>query len=113
MGSCTINESGQVAFSASLYGTSGGSSDDRGIFRGSGVGNPTQLVREGDGAPDGNGSFLSFMAPITINDSAQVGFLANLTGTSGGITQVAHVGLLIGGARLYVPLILKRSSQVD
>ena len=102
--SLVFNNSGQAAFSAGLTGTSGGSSDNSGIFRGSG-GSITQIAREGQSAPDANGTFVFFGSP-TLNDSGQVAFRADLTGTSGGdsddsgifrgsggsITQIARKG---------------------
>jgi hypothetical protein len=101
-----FNNSGQAAFYGLLTGTSGGTNDDRGIFRGSG-GAITQIVREGQAAPDNNGTF-SEMFVQSINDSGRVLFYGDLTGTSGGssdnrgifrgsggtITQIARRGQL-------------------
>lgn len=78
-----LNNNGQVAFSSSLSGTSGGTTDDRGIFRGSGSA-VTQIAREGQSAPDGNGTFSIFTIPFRLNDSGQVAFVAGLSGTQGG-----------------------------
>jgi hypothetical protein len=80
----SLNAAGQVWFTASLVGTSGGTSDDGGIFRGDGTpGGLIQMVRKGDAAPDGNGNFSGFGNP-KLNDAGQFAFGASLTGTSGG-----------------------------
>ena len=77
------NESGQVAFLASISGTSGGDSDNEGIYLAdeSGV---TELAREGDTVPGGNGSFGDFVFLTGLNDSGEAAFNAILDGTSGG-----------------------------
>jgi len=75
-----INGSGQVAFRSTLIDTSGGNTDDSGIFRGSG-GEITQIARAGQSAPGGNGIFASFNHPL-LNDSGQAAFQADLTGTN-------------------------------
>lgn len=74
-----LNESGQVAFDATLDNTSGGSSDDTGIFRGAGGAIDT-IVREGDGVPDGVGSFSDFLNEFAINGAGKVVFSAALAG---------------------------------
>lgn len=81
----SLNNAGQVSFLAELSGTAGGNSDDTGIFLGDAISGLTQVAREGQAAPDGNGSFsdLTF-APSALNDAGQVAFLAELTGTAGG-----------------------------
>ena len=78
----TINDAGQVVFQARLAGTSEGSTDDDGIFRGDGV-TLEQLAREGEASPDGNGVFAGFLDPA-FNDAGQAAFQAFLTGTDGG-----------------------------
>jgi len=65
------NESGEAAFLAILTGTSGGTNDDSGIFRGSG-GTPVQIVREGQGAPDGNGTYRFFILGPVLLPSAHL-----------------------------------------
>lgn len=91
-----INQSGQAAFFARLSGTSGGVSDDRGLFVGDTVNGVVQVFREGQTAPDNNGSFVievsSTDRPV-LNASGQVAFFANLTGTSGGSSDNAGVFL--------------------
>ena len=81
-----LNDSGQVAFWADLNGTSGFSTDDTGIFRGSGQ-EITQIVREGQDLPDGNGRFANFGAEPALNNLGHVAFQASLAGTSGGTTD--------------------------
>ncbi len=88
-----LNDSGEVAFAASLAGTSGTLSDNYGLFRGSG-GAVTQIVRKGQPAPDGNGT-LSFFQYPAMNGAGQVAFTATLAGTSGGGDDDA--GIFIGG----------------
>ena len=100
-----LNDAGQAVFKSFLVGTSGGNSDNSGIFRGSG-GAITQVAREGQAAPDGNGTFSFFSDASALNSAGQAAFDASLTGTSGGnsddsgifrgsggvITQVAREG---------------------
>jgi hypothetical protein len=87
-----LNQAGQLAFTATLNGTSGGTSDDTGIYRGSG-GAVTQIAREGAVAPPGNGTFSSFDLPA-LNDVGQAAFFATLTGTSGGTSD--NWGIFLG-----------------
>ena len=91
-----LNNIGQVAFEGILLGTNGGSSDNGGIFRGNG-GALTQIAREGQGAPDGNGTFSSFNVP-ELNDSGQAAFRNVLIGTSGGSTDIEGIFRGSGGA---------------
>ena len=94
----SLNDSGQVAFTAGLTGTIGGNIDNEGIFRGSG-GSITQITREGQTAPDANGSFSSFsMSRGSVNDSGQIAFFAFLTGTSGGNTDDTGIFRGSGGS---------------
>jgi hypothetical protein len=83
----SMNRLGQVAFVATLNGTTGDVDDDTGIFRGTGArGSLGMIVRRGDPSPDANGTFAlldSGSAPV-INDSGQVAFIAGLSGTVGG-----------------------------
>ncbi|MBT8446577.1 MAG: hypothetical protein KJO38_05495, partial [Gammaproteobacteria bacterium] len=80
----SLNAGGQVAFqSLDMTGTSGGANDDQGVFRGSGA-EVTQIAREGQAAPDGNGAFGGFTG-VGLNTGGQVAFGSFLmTGTSGG-----------------------------
>jgi len=77
------NENGQVAFIGRISGSSGGESDNEGIYLvdESGV---TELAREGNPVPGGNGVFGNFQILSGINESGQAAFSAHLDGTSGG-----------------------------
>lgn len=82
----SFNDAGQVAFVVSLDDTSGGTNDDAGLFRGSGVGESLiQIAREGQIAPDGNGRFAIFGGQaVALNSAGQMAFLAVLDSTDGG-----------------------------
>jgi len=94
-GTPSLNDAGQAAFDAELTGTSGGTSDNRGIFRGSG-GTLTQIAREGQAAPDGNGTLSSF-GYLALNNTSQAAFDAELTGTSGGTSDNTGIFRGAGG----------------
>jgi hypothetical protein len=92
-----LNKSGQVAFSANLQGTSGGTTDNRAIFRGNG-GALTQIARAGQTAPDGNGVFSGYNFSYTsLNNTGQAAFGLDLTGTSGGTKDDSGIFLGDGG----------------
>ena len=80
------NLSGQVAFIGRISGSSGGESDNEGIYL-AGEGGIIELAREGDTVPGGNGAFGDFRLLSGINDSGQAAFSAELDGTSGGETD--------------------------
>ena len=92
-----FNDSGQAAFRGILIGTSGGNSDNLGVFRSDG-GTLTQIGREGQPAPDSNGTFSGITADISLNDSGQVAFKGLLSGTSGGSGNGQGIFLGSGGA---------------
>ncbi len=79
-----LDEGGGVAFFTTLTGTTGGSSDDAGIFRGDG----SQLVaiaRRGDVTPGGNGRLLDIDASsLVLDDLGQVLFTSTITGAQNG-----------------------------
>lgn len=77
------NESGQVAFLASISGTSDGDDDNEGIYLAD-EGGVIELAREGEQVPGGNGSFGDFVFLTGLNDSGEAAFNAILDGTSGG-----------------------------
>jgi len=87
----SISDFGQAAFNADLSGTSGGSADNKGIFRGDGTTLVT-IARKGQSTPSANGTFSTLQLP-SINGQGQVAFNAGLTGTTGG---AADDGRLIG-----------------
>jgi len=77
-----LNNVGQAAFRGFISVTFP-TAHEGGIFRGSG-GAVTRIVREGQAAPDANGTFIEFGFDPVLNDSGQVAFEATLAGTSGG-----------------------------
>ncbi len=79
-----MNNQGQFVFSTWLENTAGGEADDSGIFYWDGS-VLTEVVQEGDAAPDGNGLFGEIsIACAKINDTGSFAFNADLTGTIGG-----------------------------
>ena len=81
LGPVPINRHGEVAFQSGLSNTSGGLTDNSGIFA-SGTPN-RQVVRRGQPSPGGNGEFDSFRS-IGIEHVGTVTFWASFTGTTGG-----------------------------
>ncbi len=87
-----INDAGQVAFQTGLTGPGVNSANDTGIYRvDSHTGTVTKIAREGDPAPEGDGSLgtlttiiSSTYYPSSLNATGQVLFYAPLTGTLGG-----------------------------
>ena len=92
-----LNGVGQGAFYASLTGTSGGAGvDDYGVFRATAY-SLTQIARRGQTAPDANGTFYGFGYPCpTVNDSGQVAWYSDLTGTTGGASAPDTHGIFRG-----------------
>jgi hypothetical protein len=90
----SLNAAGQVAFVAHLSQTSGGMTDDSGLFF---VfdGSVLQIAREGQPAPDGNGTYSGVGSPA-LNDSGQMAFYATFAGTSGGTSDDAGIYLANG-----------------
>ena len=81
-----VSSNGNLAFSALLDGTSGGASDNRGVFRHN-LNGLTEIVRKGAAIPDNNGTFNLF-TDVHVNEAGQVGFLADgINGTTGGSTD--------------------------
>ena len=92
-----LNDTGDVSTWAAFGTTGGGSADNTGVIRGDGV-TLTDIVREGDPAPDANGTFSDFISSLDIglNDFGQTAFRAFLTGASGGAGEGIFRGA--GGA---------------
>lgn len=90
-----MNESGHLVFGATLTGTSEGFDDDSGIYVATGAA-VTEIVRENDPAPDGNGEF-SFLAlaGVELSDSDEVIFATSLRNTAAA-NQVDRPGLFSG-----------------
>jgi len=79
-----FNDAGQAAFFANLSGTTGGSSDNAGIFRGDGS-SLAVIARRGDLTPGGNGRLLDiFSVAFAFNDLGQVLFESTITGAQNG-----------------------------
>jgi hypothetical protein len=91
-GAPALNDSGQLAFAASLQATSGGAIDNQGMYRSNGIG-AVQIARKGQTAPDGNGVLSDFQIDWpnekspALNDNGQVLFYATLTDTVGGFFE--------------------------
>lgn len=77
----TLTNGGKVLFRGVLSGTSGGTTDDAGLFLIDPDHGLLQVAREGQAAPDGNGA-ISRINSTRINKAGQVAFTANLTGTA-------------------------------
>lgn len=86
----SFNLAGHVAFDAELTGTTGGAADDTGVFRGDGT-TLVEIAREGDVAPDGDGTIFFPGAPRGLNASGQVLFSAVLTGNAGGSAEAGRL----------------------
>lgn len=82
----SLNDSGSVTFNAGLTDTAGGNNDNRGIFRSNGTSESVQIVRKGELAPDGNGSFSDFFN-LASNLGNETVFLGQLASTSGGFSD--------------------------
>ncbi len=79
-----INDSGQVAFQSAV-GLSNSVSKSGGIYRfDPATGQLTNIVREGQSAPDGNGIFSGLSGPAILNNAGQVAFESGLANTIGG-----------------------------
>ena len=97
-GRAMLNDLGQVAFSAQLQGAPINTGNDWGLFRGDGT-TLVEISREGDLAPDGDGTFGVQFQPA-INDVGQVAFKSGMNGTAnndgvfygtgGALTQVVR-----------------------
>src|SRR5438105_13842643 len=75
-----FNNKGLAAFVAQLTGTQGGSNDDSAIYRTSTPGQLTQIAREGQPLPEGNGTFGEMIYGVSIvlpamNATGQVAFV--------------------------------------
>ena len=78
-----LNDNGLVAFIGELNDTNDmGGADYQGLFTSSG-GAVTQIARTASAPPDGNGTYAFLNDPV-LNDAGQIGFYADLGGTSGG-----------------------------
>ncbi|HMP78714.1 MAG TPA: hypothetical protein PKD54_04640, partial [Pirellulaceae bacterium] len=78
-----VSGQGTIALAALLSGTSGGASDNRGVFR-LDAGGLTEIVRKGTSVPDNNGTFNTF-TDVHVNNAGLVAFRDDfIAGTAGG-----------------------------
>lgn len=83
------NDAGQFVSNFGLINTSGGTSDDSGLFRIDSDGTVVQLFREGSAAPGGNGTFqaVNTSTGFALNNAGMVAMKATYQGTTGGNTD--------------------------
>ena len=83
-----LNDAGRVAFAARLAGTAGGGDDDQGLYLAGGGGSVARFLREGQIAPDGNGTLrvddFGFDGDFALNDAGQVAYFGRFAGTDAG-----------------------------
>ena len=73
-----LNDAGQVVFAAQLVGTSNGSTDNSGLFRGDGA-TLAQIVRTGQNLPAGASGTFYLLGSPALNSAGEVAFPAFLT----------------------------------
>jgi hypothetical protein len=95
-----LNDAGQVVFGATLKNTSGGTTDNSGIYLQNGTA-VVNIARENAFVQEGNGQFNSFNV-ASLNNGGQVGFDASLKNTSGGTTDDRGIYLADGQEQLNV-----------
>ena len=95
LSAAALNDAGQVGFFG-LIGEAAGGGVDFGLYRGQ-VGSVVRLARQGQSAPDGDGSF-SFLAGPILNDAGVAAFRGDLVGTSGGTRDGSGIFLGDGAA---------------
>ena len=98
-----LNNRSEVVFNATMMGTRGGNGDNEGVFRAT-TNRVTQLIREGQRLPVGNGVFGGGFHLPSVNDQGQMVVFANIaqSGVAGDhgifmadgtrVTQVARRG---------------------
>ncbi|MEM6329977.1 MAG: choice-of-anchor tandem repeat NxxGxxAF-containing protein [Planctomycetota bacterium] len=96
-GAPVLNDLGQAAFVVSHAASVGFDGQDVGVYLAGDT--VTQIVRAGQAAPDGNGTFSSLIyndtvAWVTVNEAGQVGFRGTLAGTAAGFSD--NEGLFLG-----------------
>ena len=92
----TLNDRGQIAFTAQLSGTPGGTTDDEGVF----IAEKTKTVevaRKGQLSPDGNGRFSKLLNYVALNNSGTVVFAAELTETARGFEDDSGIFMMRDG----------------
>ena len=106
----SLNGAGQVAFFATLGGNGVDATNDGGIYRGDGA-SLTQVVREGQAAPSGPGTFTGFPGGIAFNNAGQTAFFADLGGSGVVTTNSSGVYRAEGGGDMTLTQIA-RAGQV-
>ena len=95
-----VNDQSQVLFVTRYAFTSGISNDNyAAILYDDGL--STQLVREGEAAPDGNGTFLDFRVPMLSNNGTAA-LYATFTGNAGGFADDLGIISINGGTNIVV-----------
>ncbi len=100
----TMNSAGQVVFSAALEPANGDPAVDTGLYIVSSAGVPQKIVREGDPAPDGDGTF-SILGPGALSDNGKVAFYSQV------INPANNDVILCLGSGTGPPVILAREGQ--
>lgn len=96
----TLNDAGDVAFSAFLANTNSGNFGN-GVFRGGGASSLVQIALVGDAAPGNDGTFEDFRLGIPfLNNAGQTVFLAELDGASDGVNAAIYRSDVVGIMRL-------------
>ncbi|WP_442484138.1 DUF7453 family protein [Aeoliella sp. SH292] len=90
LGNSALNERGQVVFSASIGGLGVEASEDSGLFlvqNGTGV---TEIVREGQLTPSGDGEYERF-GVFALNDAGQVSYHATIRNAASGSANLGGI----------------------
>ena len=91
-----LDDANDLAFVADLRDTSGGATDNRGVYRGD-ENALVELFRKGDASPDGRGEVVDFVAPrdrgVAFNNAGQVAVRATLGGA--GVDDHDNKGILL------------------
>jgi hypothetical protein len=99
-----INDSGQTAFSPILRNIG------RSLLLHEGTAN-TELIRQGNPAPDGNGMFFSFANDPVLNNAGQVAFRGGIRQTSGGFND--DIGVFLADEENVVQIAREGNSVPD
>lgn len=107
-GSPVLNDASQIVVPVAFGGTVGGSADNTAIVLAD-RNSIAMIAREGDAAPDGDGTFATFFAP-ELNDAGQVGFVATFEGTS---SPVHTSGMFRGDGTTVTQLVRRGYEPTD
>lgn len=105
-GNSAINQRGEFAFGSDLTGTSGGTTNNLILYRGSVSNQLVQISRRGDPAPGGVGriDFSGIFTP-KINEAGQVAFSSPLAGPGVGTTN--NSGIFVGSGGALAPIVVE------